>query len=98
MRRALPALLLMLATATAMAQPARQLTDAQVRERIIADSIRGYLLTGHPCACPYNSARNGSRCGARSAYTRPGGAAPLCYARDVSDAMVRAWRQSNGMP
>lgn len=31
------------------------------------------------CDCPYDVARNGSRCGGRSAYSRPGGRSPVCY-------------------
>jgi hypothetical protein len=69
------------------------LTDAQVREAIIKESVGAYLATGHPCACPYNVARNGSSCGGRSAYSRPGGAAPLCYPKDVNDGMVGDWRR-----
>ena len=77
------------------------LTDAQIRDSIIQKSISAYLVAGHPCACPYNLARNGSNCGGRSAYSRrggpyswPGGAAPLCYPRDVSDGMVTYWRRA----
>jgi hypothetical protein len=69
------------------------LTNDQVRQQMIQDSISAYLGTGHPCACPYNSARNGSSCGSRSAYSRPGGAEPLCYPRDVTDGMVLDWRR-----
>jgi hypothetical protein len=71
------------------------LSDAQVWQAIIEDSIARYQATGHPCACPYNPARNGSRCGARSAYSRPGGASPLCFDRDVSDGMVADWRRAH---
>lgn len=31
------------------------------------------------CDCPYDYARNGSRCGGRSAYSRPGGREPMCF-------------------
>lgn len=31
------------------------------------------------CDCPYDLMRNGRRCGARSAYSRPGGRNPVCY-------------------
>ena len=71
------------------------LNDEQVRQQIIQSSISDYLATGHPCACPYNLARNGSLCGGRSAYSRPGGASPLCYTKDVSDKMVAEWRDNN---
>src|SRR5712692_9831052 len=71
------------------------LSDAQVRQAIIQDSIARYQATGHPCACPYNPARNGTSCGRRSAYSRPGGASPLCFPQDVSDGMVAAWRRAH---
>jgi hypothetical protein len=45
------------------------LSDEQVRQAIIQDRIARCRATGHPCACPYNLARNGSRCGGRSAYS-----------------------------
>ena len=70
-------------------------SDAQVRENIIKESVAQYLATGHPCACPYNHARNGSSCGARSAYSRPAGAEPLCYRKDVSDGTVETWKRAH---
>lgn len=66
------------------------LTDDQVRERMIQESIGSY--SGN-CPCPYNLARNGSSCGKRSAYSKPGGAVPLCYKSDITDEMVKAWRR-----
>lgn len=69
-----------------------RLSDAEVRQRIIQQSIANY--PGN-CPCPYNTARNGSRCGGRSAYSRGGGYAPLCYASDVTDAQVADWRRRN---
>ena len=66
-----------------------RLSDAQVKQRIIRASINEYPRN---CPCPYNSASNGSRCGGRSAWSRAGGYAPLCYPSDVSKADVRAWR------
>jgi hypothetical protein len=92
-RLSLVAAVLVLVGAGALAREA--LTDTQVREAIIKESVAAYLATGHPCACPYNLARNGSSCGGRSAYSRPGGAEPLCYPKDVSDGMVADWRRSH---
>ena len=76
---------------------ARDLTDADIRSEIVRSSIASYKATGHPCACPYDSGRNGSSCGKRSAYTRPGGAAPLCYPKDISDAQVAEWRKTHSV-
>lgn len=70
-----------------------QITDAEVRQRIIAESIASY--PGN-CPCPYSTMRNGHRCGGRSAYSRPGGRSPLCFAEDVTDGMVLRYRQSHG--
>jgi hypothetical protein len=85
--------LVILSASSALAR--EPLSDAQVRQAIIQDSVARYQATGHPCACPYNPARNGSRCGGRSAYSRPGGASPLCFPQDVSDGMVTDWRRAH---
>jgi hypothetical protein len=89
-----------LVTAAAMAillpagvDAAPRLSDAQVKRAIIEQSIAGY--PGN-CPRPYNTARNGSRCGGRSAYSRAGGYAPLCYASDVSNSVVAAYRRDIG--
>jgi len=66
--------------------------DAAIKRRMIEESIADY--TGS-CPCPYNVARNGSRCGGRSAYSRPGGAAPLCYPRDITTEMVQEYRTAH---
>ena len=71
------------------------LSDLEVRAEIVKVSIAACKATAHPCACPEDSARNGSRCGKRSAYSRPGGAAPLCYPSDVTDGQVSDWRASH---
>lgn len=62
-------------------------SDEAIKQKIIQQSIQEY--SGN---CPYNTARNGSRCGKRSAYNRVGGAAPLCYPEDVSDRMVKEFK------
>jgi hypothetical protein len=64
-------------------------TDAQIKQAIIKESIAIYAGS---CPCPYNVDRAGRSCGRRSAYSRPGGASPLCYADDVTAAMVKAYR------
>lgn len=60
-----------------------------IKQKIIQQSIDSY--PGN-CPCPYNTARNGSRCGKRSAYNRAGGYAPLCYPEDVSGRMVKEFK------
>jgi len=65
-------------------------SDAAIKQRLIRQSIAAYSGS---CPCPYNVDRAGRSCGRRSAYSRPGGASPLCYPRDVTPAMVRAARR-----
>jgi hypothetical protein len=69
-------------------------SDAEIKRRIIEESIAAY---DGPCACPYQRARNGSRCGRRSAYDRPGGEEPLCFASDVTAEMVAQYRAEHGL-
>jgi hypothetical protein len=69
------------------------LTAAAVAAIIVQASRDQYHATARPCACPDDTMRNGRPCGARSAYSRPGGAAPLCYPSDVTAAMIESYRQ-----
>ncbi|MFD2265418.1 hypothetical protein ACFSM5_21120 [Lacibacterium aquatile] len=69
------------------------LTDAQVRQQIIRESLSSY--PGN-CACPYSTMSNGRSCGGRSAYSKPGGRSPICYDRDINDAQVQAFRKRLG--
>jgi hypothetical protein len=87
------AVFLLIFTSPAFAR--EQPDDSEIRQKIIDQSVAAYMATGHPCACPYNSARNGSSCGRRSAYSRPGGAEPLCYPSDVTDGMVADWKKQH---
>jgi len=68
------------------------LTDQQIHKILIQKSISSY--PGN-CPCPYNSAKNGSRCGKRSAYSRAGGYSPLCYDKDITTKMINNYRKSH---
>lgn len=57
---------------------------------VLAQSRAGYSGS---CACPDDRDRAGRRCGGRSAYSKPGGYAPLCYPRDVTQAMIEQARR-----
>ncbi|CAN4265629.1 hypothetical protein MCECM63_00112 [Methylophilaceae bacterium] len=70
------------------------LSDDEVKQQMINQSIASYLGS---CPCPYNTASNGSRCGRRSAYTKPGGYAPFCYDTDITLQMVKQYRGRNGL-
>ena len=73
-------------------EPVNTLSDQKIKKRIIQESLASY--PGN-CPCPYNSARNGSRCGGRSAWSRAGGYSPICYEKEVTKDMVQSWRQQH---
>jgi len=75
--------------APVVAQPAPLLNRNDIVQQIINRSIRSY--SGN-CPCPYNRDSAGRQCGGRSAYSRPGGARTICYASDVTEAMIAAFR------
>lgn len=67
-----------------------RLSDEAVKEMIIKGSIASY--SGN-CPCPFNTARNGSSCGKRSAWSRAGGYSPICYKNEVTKKMINEWRE-----
>ena len=94
MIRILRAFLVVTALAIAAGQTTKpKKSDAEIKQAIIKESIASYRGT---CPCPYNVDRAGRRCGGRSAYSRPGGASPLCYDGDVTQKMVDDYRKKTG--
>ena len=55
-------------------------TSSKSKQQQIDESIAAYPGV---CACPYSRASNGSKCGKRSAWSKPGGYEPLCYESDI---------------
>lgn len=70
----------------------KTLSDDAVKQLIIKESIASYPGV---CACPFNSARNGSSCGRRSAWSKAGGYSPICYKDEVTKEMIQDWRERN---
>lgn len=68
----------------------KALTNDEIKQILIQRSLTSY--PGN-CPCPYNTDRAGRRCGKRSAYSKPGGYAPLCYPEDVTAAMIAAYKK-----
>jgi len=55
-------------------------TNSKSKQQQIDESIASYPGS---CACPYSRTSNGSKCGKRSAWSKPGGYEPLCYESDI---------------
>lgn len=70
----------------------QKITDNQIKQLIIEESIASYPGV---CACPFNRARNGSSCGRRSAWSKAGGYSPICYKDEVTQEMIKEWRERN---
>lgn len=68
------------------------LTAAAIALILVKASREAYYASGRPCACPDDRMRNGRACGSRSAYSKPGGASPLCSPSDVTPAMIESYR------
>jgi hypothetical protein len=66
-----------------------QPSDAEIKQLMVRASIAAYDGT---CPCPESRTGNGRLCGDSSAYRREGGKGLLCSAIDVSDEMVRRYR------
>lgn len=67
------------------------LATAAIVALLIKESLAEYHSHA-PCACPYDRDRRGHQCGARSAWSRPGGYAPLCYPKDITPEAIAAYR------
>lgn len=72
--------------------PAPKMDRNKIVQAIIEQSAAS---TGGRCACPWNTDRAGRRCGARSAYSKPGGASPICYPEQVTEAMITRFIAQN---
>jgi hypothetical protein len=71
---------------------ADRVSDQQIKQAIIQESLASY--PGN-CPCPYNVDRRGRSCGRRSAYSKPGGYAPICYVGQVTVDMVHIYREGH---
>jgi hypothetical protein len=86
-------LVLTLLLPTAFAQSSKtgkvEMTDAEIRQQIIKESINSFKGS---CPCPYNLDADGQMCGHRSAYSQRGGSSPICFEKGVTQRMVEEYR------
>jgi hypothetical protein len=85
---------LLFALLSAAAALAAAMSDAQVKQAIIQESLASHP---GPCPCPYSIMRNGRQCGTRSAYSKPGGYSPICYESQITQAMIQTHRRQHGL-
>ena len=75
---------------TALAAP----SDRQIKEILVQQSVTGYLSSVGNCPCPYNRDKAGRLCGKRSAWSKGGGYAPLCYPSDVKENTILDYKNN----
>jgi hypothetical protein len=59
--------------------------SAQVSPRPVGHVPIRQAYFGAGCDCPYDLMKNGRLCGGRSAWSKPGGRSPTCFADDSAD-------------
>lgn len=64
-------------------------TNKEIVNQLIERSINNYRGN---CPCPYNRDSAGRKCGKRSAWSKPGGASPICFASDVTKDMIERYK------
>ena len=69
------------------------MTDDEVKEAIIKESIAKSPV---PCPCPFSLTQNGKECGGQSAFLHPGEYEPICYDAQITQEMIRAYRRKHG--
>lgn len=74
---------------------ARGPTDAEIRQRMVRESVSNFL--GARCPCPYSLKRNGELCRDESAYMRGRGGKLYCYPHDITDVMVEQYRARHNL-
>jgi len=86
-------IVLALAFVIANSAIAAAMTDNEVRHAIVHESKVRYA---NICACPYAARSHAKICNAGSGMARHIEVAPVCYSKDVTEQMIRDWRQRNG--
>jgi hypothetical protein len=77
-----PFVFIFLLACSLLASATETLTDDQIKQLIINESIASYPSV---CACPYSAAR--------SAYSKPGGYDPICYKSEVTNQMLANYKR-----
>lgn len=93
MKRAIQIAFLTLLLPAAFAQSSKkdkvEMTDAEVRQEIIKESIINFKGS---CPCPYSLDADGKMCGHHSAYSQRGGSWPICYEKAITQRMIEEYR------
>jgi hypothetical protein len=71
-----------------------KISDDEIKTVLIQLSIQAY---GGECPCPYSKSPKGGQCGLNSAYAKIDRFATLCYPSNVTQKMIKEYRDKNGL-
>jgi hypothetical protein len=82
-------ILLVLSLFVAPAFANNALSEADIREKIVKDSVASYQGI---CPCPYSTHPDGTQCGYRSAFLKRSSNEVICYEINVTLKMIKEYR------
>jgi negative regulator of genetic competence, sporulation and motility len=71
-----------------------RISDKEIKTTLIHQSIEDY---GRSCPCPYSKSPSGGQCGLNSAYSKTSRLTIFCYPSNVTNKMVKEYRDKNGL-
>ena len=71
-----------------------KISDDEIKTVLIQQSIQAF---GGECPCPYSKSSKGGQCGLNSAYSKIDRFATLCYPSNVTQKMIKEYRDKNGL-
>ena len=84
--------MIMIGSSLAMADD--KISDDEIKTVLIQQSIQAY---GGECPCPYSKSPKGVPCGLNSAYSKIDRFTILCYSSNVTQKMIKEYRDKNGL-
>ncbi|QWE31582.1 hypothetical protein [Polynucleobacter sp. Adler-ghost] len=84
--------MIMIGSSLAMADD--KISDDEIKTVLIQQSIQAY---GGECPCPYSKSPKGVQCGLNSAYSKIDRFTILCYSSNVTQKMIKEYRDKNGL-
>ena len=87
-------ILTMILIASSLAIADDKISDDEIKTVLIQQSIQAF---GGECPCPYSKSPKGVQCGLNSAYAKIDRFATLCYPSNVTQKMIKEYRDKNGL-
>jgi hypothetical protein len=87
-------ILTMILLASSLAIADDKISDDEIKTVLIQQSIQAF---SGECPCPYIKSPKGGKCGLNSAYSKIDRFTILCYSSNVTQKMIKEYRDKNGL-